>query len=263
MVNLKTATALGATKLGCRLTVVPPGKKAFPHHVHHVNDELFVILSDEGALRFGGERYAVRSSPGAEPQGPPLCSLAPCIHGVPSERRSLLNLGTFSASWSKDEGEKTAMRRLLAAALPMLLFAAHSHQAASQSASDPTATVRAYCLHTAYREFCKNRDSYEREVQRRVERLIQQSGPADFGHADWQTFRLRQKQMRKGRPAVGFSGPQLGESLHAVPPVPEIGAGQRSEQAPRTRIPGTEGSDLCPPPHYRMNEQDGCQPTGH
>ena len=41
------AAPLGATKLGCRLTVVPPGKKAFPHHVHHVNDELFVILSGE------------------------------------------------------------------------------------------------------------------------------------------------------------------------------------------------------------------------
>jgi uncharacterized cupin superfamily protein len=40
---------------------VPPGKKAFPHHVHHVNDELFVILSGEGTLRFGAERYSVRS----------------------------------------------------------------------------------------------------------------------------------------------------------------------------------------------------------
>jgi hypothetical protein len=26
------AAPLGATKLGCRLTVVPPGKNAFPHH---------------------------------------------------------------------------------------------------------------------------------------------------------------------------------------------------------------------------------------
>jgi uncharacterized cupin superfamily protein len=55
------AAPLGATKLGCRLTVLPPGKKAFPHHVHHVNDELFVILSGEGTLRFGTERYPVRS----------------------------------------------------------------------------------------------------------------------------------------------------------------------------------------------------------
>ena len=55
------AIAAGATKLGCRLTVLPPGKKAFPHHVHHVNDELFVILSGEGTLRFGTEQYPVGS----------------------------------------------------------------------------------------------------------------------------------------------------------------------------------------------------------
>ena len=55
------AAPLGATKLGCRLTVLPPGKKALPHHVHHVNDELFVILSGEGTLRFGAEQYPVGS----------------------------------------------------------------------------------------------------------------------------------------------------------------------------------------------------------
>src|ERR1700730_509195 len=52
------AAPLGATKLGCRLTVLPPGKKAFPHHVHHVNDELFVILSGEATLRLvGGQNH--------------------------------------------------------------------------------------------------------------------------------------------------------------------------------------------------------------
>jgi uncharacterized cupin superfamily protein len=55
------AMPLGATKLGCNLTVVPPGKKAWPHHVHHANDEMFVILAGEGTLRFGGERYPVRA----------------------------------------------------------------------------------------------------------------------------------------------------------------------------------------------------------
>ena len=55
------AAPLGATKLGCNLTVVPPGKKAWPHHVHHANDEMFVILAGEGTLRFGAERHAVRA----------------------------------------------------------------------------------------------------------------------------------------------------------------------------------------------------------
>jgi hypothetical protein len=164
------------------------------------------------------------------------------------------------------------MRRLLAAALPVLLFAAHSHQAAGQDASDPTATIRAYCLHTAYREFCKDRATYEREVQRRLEKLIQQSGPADFGPAGfarrWSPSRdawvpMGQRQMRKDRAAGGFAPQQLGQFVHAGPPVPEIGLGQRSEPTLQTRNAGPEESDQCPPPHYRMTERDGCQPTGH
>ncbi len=55
------AAPLGATKLGCNLTVVPPGKKAWPHHVHHANDEMFVILSGEGTLRFGQERHVIHA----------------------------------------------------------------------------------------------------------------------------------------------------------------------------------------------------------
>ena len=55
------ASKLGAKKLGCRLTVVPPGKRAFPFHAHHTNEELFLILAGEGVLRFGKERYPVRA----------------------------------------------------------------------------------------------------------------------------------------------------------------------------------------------------------
>jgi uncharacterized cupin superfamily protein len=45
---------LGAKKLGYNLTVVPPGKKAFPYHFHHVNEELFLILDGTGELRWPG-----------------------------------------------------------------------------------------------------------------------------------------------------------------------------------------------------------------
>lgn len=47
-------------KLGCRLTVVPPGKKAWPYHLHHVNEEFFVILQGEGTLRYDGQSYPIR-----------------------------------------------------------------------------------------------------------------------------------------------------------------------------------------------------------
>ncbi len=52
---------IGAKNLGCSLTIVPPGKRAFPFHVHHVNEEMFFILSGAGALRHGSETYPVRA----------------------------------------------------------------------------------------------------------------------------------------------------------------------------------------------------------
>jgi uncharacterized cupin superfamily protein len=38
------APLIGAQKLGYNLTVVPPGKRAFPFHNHHVNEEMFFII---------------------------------------------------------------------------------------------------------------------------------------------------------------------------------------------------------------------------
>ena len=53
--------AIGSVGLGCMITVVPPGKKAFPFHVHHVTNELFVILEGTGVYRFGGETYPIKA----------------------------------------------------------------------------------------------------------------------------------------------------------------------------------------------------------
>ncbi|MBO9575802.1 MAG: cupin domain-containing protein [Sphingobium sp.] len=51
---------LGLTDLGCALQLVPPGKKAFPHHVHHCVDELMLILEGSGEYRWGEERFPVK-----------------------------------------------------------------------------------------------------------------------------------------------------------------------------------------------------------
>lgn len=51
---------LGAQKLGYNLTVVQPGKRAFPIHNHRVNEEMFFIVEGEGEIRIGKERYKVR-----------------------------------------------------------------------------------------------------------------------------------------------------------------------------------------------------------
>ena len=51
---------IGAQKLGYNVTAVPPGKRAFPLHVHRFNEEMFFILQGEGELQFGEERHAVK-----------------------------------------------------------------------------------------------------------------------------------------------------------------------------------------------------------
>jgi len=53
--------AIGSTGLGCMVTIVPPGKKAFPFHVHHNTHELFVILEGEGLYRYGAETHPIRA----------------------------------------------------------------------------------------------------------------------------------------------------------------------------------------------------------
>jgi uncharacterized cupin superfamily protein len=51
----------GAKKLGYNLTVVEPGKRAFPYHIHHSNEEMFFIVEGAGTLRFGAKEYPLRA----------------------------------------------------------------------------------------------------------------------------------------------------------------------------------------------------------
>ena len=50
---------MALTQLGAAYSEVPPGKTACPFHVHHVEDELFVVLSGSGEYRFGDDVHAV------------------------------------------------------------------------------------------------------------------------------------------------------------------------------------------------------------
>ncbi|MDF1749291.1 MAG: cupin domain-containing protein [Alphaproteobacteria bacterium] len=54
-------TEAGAKRLGARYVEVPPGKRAWPYHAHHENDEIFVILGGAGQLRLGKEKFTVSS----------------------------------------------------------------------------------------------------------------------------------------------------------------------------------------------------------
>jgi uncharacterized cupin superfamily protein len=57
----RVAPLLGLEALGCALHVVPPGKRAFPFHRHHVMDELFFIVSGGGEYRYGDDTFPVRA----------------------------------------------------------------------------------------------------------------------------------------------------------------------------------------------------------
>ena len=51
---------IGAKLLGYNLTVIEPGKAAFPLHNHWTNEELFLVLEGEGEVRIGAERHPLR-----------------------------------------------------------------------------------------------------------------------------------------------------------------------------------------------------------
>lgn len=50
----------GARQLGYSLSVVPPGKRAWPFHCHHVNEEMFLVLEGRGIVRIGDREYPIR-----------------------------------------------------------------------------------------------------------------------------------------------------------------------------------------------------------
>lgn len=53
--------SIGLEKLGCSVYVVPPGKIAFPYHLHKAIEEMFVILEGEGRLRHEDEEFPIKA----------------------------------------------------------------------------------------------------------------------------------------------------------------------------------------------------------
>jgi uncharacterized cupin superfamily protein len=73
---------LGAKMLGYNLTEVAPGKRAFPFHSHHANEEFFFVLEGEGNLRFGEDEYPVGTG-----------DIIACPPGGPEVAHQLINTG--------------------------------------------------------------------------------------------------------------------------------------------------------------------------
>lgn len=57
----RLATGTAAQKLGATVDTVPPGKRSCPYHLHHAQEEMFVVLEGRGSLRVAGEMLPLRS----------------------------------------------------------------------------------------------------------------------------------------------------------------------------------------------------------
>ena len=58
--DISFGAMLGLSDLGVGYGELPPGKSGCPFHNHHIEEELFVILSGEGEYRLGSERHPVK-----------------------------------------------------------------------------------------------------------------------------------------------------------------------------------------------------------
>ncbi len=54
------APTLNSQKLGYNVTIIPPGKRAFPYHLHHGNEEMFFVLEGKGQIRIDGSVHRIR-----------------------------------------------------------------------------------------------------------------------------------------------------------------------------------------------------------
>jgi uncharacterized cupin superfamily protein len=59
--GVRLARGTAARKLGASFDIVEPGKRTCPYHLHHAQEEMFVILEGAGTLRVAGEMLPIKS----------------------------------------------------------------------------------------------------------------------------------------------------------------------------------------------------------
>lgn len=57
----RLARGTAARKLGASIDVLPPGKRGCPYHLHHAQEEMFVVLAGTGTLRVAGEMLPIKA----------------------------------------------------------------------------------------------------------------------------------------------------------------------------------------------------------
>jgi len=130
------SSRIGASKLGYNITVLSPGKRAFPFHSHRVNEEMFFILEGAGEIRIGPETYAVEKGDiiACPPGGPDTAHQL--INTSDSEEMRYLAVGTAESPEiaeypdsdkvgvlaqfpAEDDGKPTVMRYIIRAQADM------------------------------------------------------------------------------------------------------------------------------------------------
>jgi uncharacterized cupin superfamily protein len=59
--GVRLADGTAARKLGASYDVLEPGKRCCPYHLHHAQEEMFVVLEGTGTLRVAGESLPIKA----------------------------------------------------------------------------------------------------------------------------------------------------------------------------------------------------------
>jgi uncharacterized cupin superfamily protein len=57
----RLARGTAALKLGASVDVLEPGKRGCPYHLHHAQEEMFIVIEGHGTMRVAGEMLAVKA----------------------------------------------------------------------------------------------------------------------------------------------------------------------------------------------------------
>ena len=57
----RLARGTAARKLGATIDILEPGKRGCPYHLHHAQEEMFIVVEGSGTLRVAGERLPIRA----------------------------------------------------------------------------------------------------------------------------------------------------------------------------------------------------------
>ena len=57
----RLAVGTAARKLGASVDIVAPGMRSCPYHLHHAQEEMFIVIEGSGTLRVGGEMLPIRT----------------------------------------------------------------------------------------------------------------------------------------------------------------------------------------------------------